>query len=187
MGPRRAGLLDTCTPPRAVRESGERESGTPARTEGPLSAPWAACRPARSAGATGGPTAIPPGRVMSSPSPDPAKWLRDLMQTEPAALWPAVNIADTGKQVAAVAAPWTKAVADFTAMQLTAVQQMTAPWTAALPGLGAAAEPVKDRRFAGEEWTKDPRYEAVVRTYLTQSDLLHKALDAAPLDEHSKA
>src|SRR5215203_1209937 len=124
---------------------------------------------------------------MSAPSQDPTRWLQDLMRTEPAALWPAANIADTGKAVAAVAAPWTKAVADFTAMQLTAVQQMTAPFTAALPGLGAAAEPVKDKRFAGEPWTKDPRYEALVRTYLTQSDLLHKALDSAPLDEHSKA
>jgi polyhydroxyalkanoate synthase subunit PhaC len=124
---------------------------------------------------------------MSAPSQDPAQWLLDLMTTEPAALWPPVNIADTGKAVAAVSAPWTKAVADFTALQLTAVQQMTAPWTAALPGGGAAAEPVKDKRFAGEAWTKDPRYDAVVRTYLTQSELLRKALDAAPVDDHSKA
>jgi polyhydroxyalkanoate synthase len=124
---------------------------------------------------------------MSSPSQDPAKWLLDLMTTEPAALWPPVNIADTGKAVAAVAAPWTKAVAEFTAWQLTAVQKMTAPWTAALPGGGVTAEPVKDKRFAGEGWTKDPRYDAVVRTYLTQSELLRKALDAAPVDDHSKA
>jgi polyhydroxyalkanoate synthase len=124
---------------------------------------------------------------MSSPLQDPAKWLLDLMTTEPAALWPPVNIADTGKAVAAVAAPWTKAVAEFTAWQLTAVQQMTAPWTAALPGVGVTAEPVKDKRFSGEGWTKDPRYEAVVRTYLTQSELLRKALDAAPVDDHSKA
>ena len=54
-------------------------------------------------------------------------------------------------------------------------------------GRGAAAEPIKDRRFAGEAWTKDPRYEAVARTYLAQTDLLRKALDAAPLDERSKA
>jgi polyhydroxyalkanoate synthase subunit PhaC len=124
---------------------------------------------------------------MSAPSQDPAQWLRNLMTTEPAALWPTVNIADTGKAVAAVSAPWTKAVADFTAMQLAAVQQVTAPWTAALPGAGAAAEPVKDKRFAGEAWTEDPRYDAVVRTYLTQSELLRKALDAAPVDDQSKA
>jgi polyhydroxyalkanoate synthase len=124
---------------------------------------------------------------MSAPLQDPAKWLLDLMKTEPAALWPPVNIADTGKAVAAVVAPWTKAVADFTAMQLSALQQLTVPWTSALQGVGAPAEPVKDKRFAGEAWTKDPRYDAVVRTYLTQSDLLRKALDAAPVDDHSKA
>jgi polyhydroxyalkanoate synthase subunit PhaC len=131
--------------------------------------------------------AIHLGSLMSSPSQDPATWLLDLMKAEPAALWPSVDIADTGKAVAAVAAPWTKAVADFTAWQLTAMQQMAAPWTAALPGVGAAADPVKDKRFAGEAWTKDPRYEAVMRTYLTQSDLLRKALDAAPVDDNSKA
>jgi polyhydroxyalkanoate synthase subunit PhaC len=124
---------------------------------------------------------------MSAPSQDPAQWLRDLMKAEPAALWPPIDIADTGKAVAAAAAPWTKAVADFTAMQLSAVQQMTAPWASALQGFGAPPEPVKDKRFAGEAWTKDPRYDAVVRTYLTQSDLLRKALDAAPVDDHSKA
>src|SRR5687767_10468685 len=55
------------------------------------------------------------GDGMSAPSQDPAQWLRDLMKAEPSALWPPVDIADTGKAVAAVAAPWTKAVADFTA------------------------------------------------------------------------
>ena len=51
----------------------------------------------------------------------------------------------------------------------------------------AAPEPIDDRRFADEAWTKDPRYEAVARTYLAQTDLLRKALDAAPLDERTKA
>src|SRR4051812_32541570 len=102
---------------------------------------------------------------MSAPSQDPAAWLRDLMKAEPAALWPPVNIADPGKAVAAVVAPWTKAVADFTSLQRSTAQQMTAAWTAALRGVGPPAEPVKDRRFAGEAWTADPRYDAVVRTY----------------------
>jgi len=124
---------------------------------------------------------------MSAPSQDPAQWLRDLMKAEPAALWPPLDIADTGKAVAAAAAPWTKAVADFTAMQLRVMEQMTAPWKSGLQGFGVPAEPIKDKRFANEAWTKDPRYEAVVRTYLTQSDLLRKALDAAPVDDHSKA
>jgi polyhydroxyalkanoate synthase len=124
---------------------------------------------------------------MSAAPQDPAKWLRDLMKAEPAALWPPIGIADTGKAVAAAAAPWTKAVAHFTATQLAAVQQVTASWTSALQGLGAPAEPVKDKRFAGEAWSKDPRYDAVVRAYLTQSDILRKALDAAPVDDQSRA
>jgi polyhydroxyalkanoate synthase len=32
-----------------------------------------------------------------------------------------------------------------------------------------------------------PRYEAVARTYVAQTDMMQKALDAAPLDERSKA
>ena len=54
------------------------------------------------------------------------------------------------------------------------------------PGGRAASPAAPDRRFAGEAWTKDPRFEAVARAYLAQVDLLTKALDAAPLDERSK-
>jgi polyhydroxyalkanoate synthase len=125
---------------------------------------------------------------MSSPTPDPTKWLVELMRTDQKALWPGLDVAETGKAMTAVTAPWTKAVADVTSWQIEAVRQMTSAWTAAVPGVAAAQpEPIKDRRFAGEEWSSDPRFEAVVRTYMTQSEQLQKALDAAPLDEHSKA
>src|ERR687890_409617 len=50
-----------------------------------------------------------------------------------------------------------------------------------------STEHIKDRRFADEAWTKDPRFEAVARTYLTQTELMQKALDAAPIEERSKA
>ena len=53
-------------------------------------------------------------------------------------------------------------------------------------GMGPSSEPIKDRRFSGEAWTKDPRFEAVGRAYLTQVDQLNKALEASPLDERSK-
>jgi polyhydroxyalkanoate synthase subunit PhaC len=123
---------------------------------------------------------------MSRPTPDPTRWLKDLLSTENV-LWPNVDVAETSRALAAAAAPWTKAVAEITALQMDALQKLAAPWTAMLPGLDGGAEPIKDRRFASEAWTKDPRYEAVARTYLTQTDLLRKALDAAPLDERSKA
>ena len=56
-----------------------------------------------------------------------------------------------------------------------------------MPGVDVAAAPVKDRRFAGETWSKDPRFDALARTYLAQTEQVHKALEGAPLDERSKA
>jgi polyhydroxyalkanoate synthase len=123
---------------------------------------------------------------MSSPTQDPTKWLVELMRTDQKALWPGVDIADTSRAMAAAAAPWTKAVSDFTSWQIEALRQMTSAFTGAVPE-AAQPEPIKDRRFAGEAWSSDPRFEAVVRTYTTQSEQLRKALDAAPLDERSKA
>jgi polyhydroxyalkanoate synthase subunit PhaC len=123
---------------------------------------------------------------MSTATPDPTRWLTDLMSTEHV-LWPSLDVADTSKALAAAAAPWTKAVADITKMQMDVLQQMAAPWLAAMPPAASATEPIKDRRFADEAWTKDPRFEAVARTYLTQTELMQKALDAAPIDERSKA
>ena len=129
---------------------------------------------------------------MTRPSPDPTRWLTDLLSTEHAP-WPVPDVADAakaaeyGKAAAAAAAPWTKAVAELTALQLETLRTLTAPWTALVPGADPAAEPIGDRRFAGEAWTRDPRFAALARTYLTQTELLRKALDAAPIDERSKA
>ena len=124
---------------------------------------------------------------MTQSLPDPTKWLTDLLKAEPMALWPAGDIAETSKAVAAAAAPWTKAAAELGALQMSMFQQLMAPWLAVLPGGAAGTEPIKDRRFAGEAWTKDPRFEAVARTYLAQTEAMFKALDAAPIDERSKA
>src|SRR5260370_24272724 len=124
---------------------------------------------------------------MSQQVPDPARWLADLMKVQPTVLWPTGDIFDTSETLAAAATLWTKAVADLTAWQLNTLQQMAASWTAALSGVGVGAEPVKDKRFAGEGWSKDPRFDALARTYLAQTEQLRKALDAALLDERSKA
>ncbi len=113
---------------------------------------------------------------------DPHPWLQDLLTTARAP-WPALDPTAPAKVVAAALAPWTKALADLAAVQLDAMQRLAAPWTGGAP----APEPVADRRFAAEPWTSDPRYAAVVRTYTTQTELLRAALDAAPLDERSKA
>ena len=70
------------------------------------------------------------GATMSQPTPDPTRWLTELMSTEHV-MWPGLDIADTTKAMAAAAAPWTKAVADITALQLEALKTLAAPWTVA--------------------------------------------------------
>jgi polyhydroxyalkanoate synthase len=125
---------------------------------------------------------------MSTPATDPTKWFTDLIKSQdPMVLWPVGDVAETSAAIAAAAAPWTKAVADITQWQLSALQAFTAPFTAAMPGLESITPPVADRRFAGEAWSKDPRYDAVARAYVAQTDLMQKALNSAPLDERSKA
>jgi len=99
---------------------------------------------------------------MSQQPPDPTRWLADLMKADHTVLWPAGDAFDTSKALAAAATSWTKAVADYTAWQL-------------------------NTRFAGEEWSKAPGFDALVRIYLAQTEQVRKALEAAPLDERSKA
>ena len=71
---------------------------------------------------------------MSQPTPDPTRWLTELMSTEHV-MWPDLHIADTAKAMTAAAAPWTKAVAEITALQLEALKTLAAPWTALMPGV----------------------------------------------------
>ncbi len=105
---------------------------------------------------------------MAHSTSDPTRWFTDLLTADRAGV------------------PWTDAVTRTTAWQLDTLAQLTTTWTS-LWTSGTAAEPaITDRRFAGEQWAKDPRYAAMARTYLTQTDLLRRALDAAPLDERTK-
>lgn len=123
---------------------------------------------------------------MSEPVPDPTRWLADLFKTQQALLWPDAASGDT----APADSPWTQGFTSFTAWQNANLRQLAATWSANTPPNRAAdpaAKPTGDRRFAGEPWTSDPRYDALVRSYQVQTDLLGKALDAAPLDERSKA
>ena len=77
---------------------------------------------------------------MPRPTSDPSRWLADLMEV--VAGRPAASTA---------AAPWTTFVADAVAWQTGTVTALVAPWLTALPGAG---EPIADKRFAGEAWSK---------------------------------
>lgn len=45
---------------------------------------------------------------------------------------------------------------------------------------GQTPEPTKDKRFKDPEWTQNPAYEMLMRTYLTLSDWCVKQVEAAP-------
>ena len=120
---------------------------------------------------------------MSQQPPDPARWLADLMNAERTVLWPAGDAFGASKALSAAATSWTKAVADYTAWQLSTLQQMASLWT----GASVPASPGQDKRFAGEVWSKAPGFDALARIYLAQTEQVRKALEAAPLDERSKA
>ena len=121
---------------------------------------------------------------MTRATPDPTRWLTDLLESGHLR-WPAPDVSAVTKAMTAATEPWTKAVGDLTKLQWETFSTLTKGWAAMLPT--AAAEPIADRRFADEAWSKDPRYAAVARTYLAQTEQLRKALDAAPLDERTKA
>ena len=120
---------------------------------------------------------------MTQSLPDPTRWLTDLLKQPQSLMFP--GAADVpgypGTQ------QWAEAVTSFTKWQFDTLNKMAAPWAGLIPGLETATKPIADRRFTDEAWSKDPRYEALARGYLTQVELLNKALDAAPLDERSKA
>src|SRR5438067_10041594 len=70
--------------------------------------------------------------------------------------------------------------------------QAMAYWTAFPTAVAAAAQaPVdaadKDRRFAAEAWRSDPRFDFIRRSYLAYSSFLQKTVEAAQLDEKTKA
>ncbi len=104
---------------------------------------------------------------MTTPIPDPAQWLARLFRPE--TVFPP-QLQEMATQVVA--------------LQQDYVRQITALWPAA--ALTDKPAP-QDKRFAGEAWRCDPRFEMATRSYLAYSSLLHDAIAAAPLDERAKS
>ena len=73
-------------------------------------------------------------------------------------------------------------------MQLQFIKQMSEFWTGAgsvrqdAPEATAAA----DKRFAGEAWTRDPRYDLMRNTYLSYANMWQQAVESAAVDEKTK-
>ena len=126
---------------------------------------------------------------------DQTQWLTDLMSKQQAMFGSFGAFGGTvpsgegpaplSGPAAQLLAPWLEAAKTFSNWQQQGIQQMTGM----MPGLSkplAEVDPRKDKRFAGEKWTSDPRFEVTAKTYLAQADALQKALDAMPVDERLK-
>src|SRR3982750_1410657 len=112
---------------------------------------------------------------MAASTSDPTRWLTDLL-TADQPLSPLGPLAQAPEAIAAAVTPWVTAAAELTAWQLNALSTVAQNWTPAWTGTSAARSAIPDRRFAAEQWHDDPRYEALARTYLTQTELMSKAL-----------
>ena len=128
---------------------------------------------------------------MPASTPDPTRWLAELMATQQtfmqslgAAVPPGLASGAAPDDPSKPLMPWQQAAQAMTDWQQQAMQQMAALWSAAVPT--DADAPAPDRRFAADSWRKDPRFSALAQAYLGQAEQLRKALDAAPLDERGK-
>lgn len=129
---------------------------------------------------------------MTTPTPDPTKWLSDLLSAQQGMLSLLGGIASPASEASTAstlpsALPfvhWMKSTEAMLAWQ----QQLSNTWTSALPGHGVVVDTTDtDRRFTGDAWRNDPRYEGLTRAYLAFSDSVGQNLAGAPLDERSKA
>ena len=133
---------------------------------------------------------------MATTSSDQTQWLSDLLNAQQSMLGAFGTAPPAGASpqdaAAAMMAPWLEAAKSFTDWQQQSLQQMAGLGFGMLPGLGTAfggdtaATAPKDKRFAGEAWQGDPRFDVTAKTYLTQADALKRTLDAAPLDDRLK-
>jgi polyhydroxyalkanoate synthase subunit PhaC len=69
-------------------------------------------------------------------------------------------------------------------MQQNYMRQMSSLWLGAVATAGQTAG--GDKRFAGEAWRDDPRFELLKTSYLAYADLLQKSVETAAVDDRTK-
>ena len=124
---------------------------------------------------------------------DPSQWMNELLKAQQQLWRPLLDLPANEALAQPALAPWQQAADTWTQWQRQGWQQWSDLWSGALGGSGFAgfagpgAAPPADRRFAGEAWQQDPRFDAIARTYVAQSQAMRDALAAAPLPERNKA
>ena len=131
---------------------------------------------------------------MGTPTNDPAQLLANLLQAGQEMM--RGRFLDAGQRDEAKEKPSAFPLFDLAGatqqlvdMQLQFIKQMSEFWTGAgsvrqdAPEATAAA----DKRFAGEAWTRDPRYDLMRNTYLSYANMWQQAVESAAVDENTKA
>ena len=131
---------------------------------------------------------------MPTPTPsDPSQWMSEMLQAQQQLWQPFIQLPASEALAQPALAPWSQDADAWTQWQRQGWQQWSDLWSGALAGsafagfTGPAAAPPTDRRFAGEAWQQDPRFDAIARTYVQQSQAMRDALAAAPLSARNKA
>ena len=123
---------------------------------------------------------------------DPAQLLAKLFQAGQEQMRQFTAGSGTGNAKQDPTTAFVAASQHYAEMHQNFLKQMTGFWSAMLgaatPAEEAAAPMAKDedRRFAGEAWRDDPRFDAVKRTYLVYSSFLRDAVESAAVDEKTK-
>jgi len=129
---------------------------------------------------------------MPAQTPDPTQWFIDLLAAQQAMLRLFGTVAgssDAQPAMTSAVMPWLHAAGAAAVWQQEMLKQATAYWSGAATGGGAmhGGAVIPDRRVGAARRRQDPRFDGLVRAYRAQSALLSKTLEAAPLDERSKA
>jgi len=128
---------------------------------------------------------------MSDSANDPAKMLAQLFEQGQAMMRQIPHSAEVSGAPDPMAA-FMAASKQFTDMQQDFLKQMTGFWSGmaglAPPANAAAPRAVDtDRRFAGDAWRDDPRFDLIKRTYLSYASFWQQAVESAPTDDATKA
>ena len=127
---------------------------------------------------------------MSNGKPDPARLLAGVFQSGQDMMRQFAWAGGSGDGEVDPAAQLISTSQKFVGMQQDLIKQMTGYWSGmmgmATPEQATAGTKDNDRRFAGEAWSNDPRYDLVKRTYLAYSSLWQQIVESAPADEKTK-
>ncbi|WP_077002292.1 class I poly(R)-hydroxyalkanoic acid synthase [Variovorax sp. KK3] len=119
--------------------------------------------------------------------PDLGRWISDLFDAQQAMLR-SFGAAPEPPPASADAEPvplsLMAAARTLSAWQEETLRQVAAIWPVGEP---ADAADAADRRFAGQAWREDPRFDLAVRHYQSYAKLLRGAIDEAPADAQQKA